>query len=141
MISTNTPSETNLYVPKWGVTNMTDELQPLGVEEGIVRFLRHREPELEQSSMENARTRMNHFREWAVGVAEIENLNKLTGRDLADFVAWRRPQIAALTLQKQLSTPRQALRFWADIEAVQMASQRSYTLPNYLTVQRRVRTI
>lgn len=97
---------------------MSDELKPLHVEEGIQRFLRHREPELEQSSLENARSRMNDFREWAINVAEIENLNELTGRDLADFVAWRRPQVAALTLQKQLSTPRAALRFWADIEAV-----------------------
>ncbi|MUV87803.1 tyrosine-type recombinase/integrase [Natronomonas sp. CBA1123] len=97
---------------------MTDDLQPLPVDEGIDRFLRSREPELEESSIRNARTRMNYFREWAVKVAEIENLNDLTGRDLADFVAWRRPQIRALTLQKQLSTVRMALRFWADIEGV-----------------------
>lgn len=37
---------------------------------------------------------------------------------LSDFVAWRRGDIAALTLQKQLSTIREALRFWVDIEAV-----------------------
>lgn len=97
---------------------MSDDLQPLDVQEGIERFLRYREPELEQSSMENARTRMNHFREWAVNVAEIENLNELSGRHLSDFVAWRRAQVKPLTLQKQLSSPRQALRFWADIEAV-----------------------
>lgn len=98
--------------------NDGDELEPLHIDDGIKRFHSHREPELEQSSIRNARTRMNYFRKWAVEVAEIENLNHLTGRDLAEFVAWRRPQIAALTLQKQLSSVRQALRFWADIEAV-----------------------
>lgn len=96
---------------------MPDELQPLSVDEGIERFLEVREPELAKSSLNNARTRLNHFREWAEE-REIENLNSLTGRDLADFVAWRRPQVAPLTLQKQLSTVRTALRYWANIEGV-----------------------
>ena len=67
--------------------------------------------------MANARTRLRHFKEWTEE-ADIENLNELTGRDLADFVAWRRDDIKAITLQKQLSTVRQALRYWADIEGV-----------------------
>ena len=37
---------------------------------------------------------------------------------LSDFVAWRRGDVAPITLQKQLSTVRQALRYWADIEGV-----------------------
>ena len=96
---------------------MTDDLQPLGVDEGIERYLQAREAELAQSSLNNARTRLNHFAEWA-NEREIEGLNSLTGRDLADFVAWRRSQIAPLTLQKQLSTVRSALRYWAKIEGV-----------------------
>lgn len=80
-------------------------------------YLQAREAELAQSSLNNARTRLNHFAEWA-DEREIENLSSLTGRDLADFVAWRRNQIALLTLQKQLSTVRSALRYWAKIEGV-----------------------
>lgn len=38
---------------------------------------------------------------------------------MADFVAWRRGDIKAITLQKQLSTIRMALRYWADIEGVE----------------------
>ncbi len=94
-----------------------DDLAPLPPEEGIKRFLRHHEPSVRESTIRNARTRLRFFNEWCEA-REIENLNNLTGRDLADFVAWRRGDIAALTLQKQLSTIREALRYWADIEGV-----------------------
>lgn len=94
-----------------------DDLQPLAPEEGVERFLRHREPSVRKSTLQNANTRLNFFLEWCEERG-IDNLNGLTGRDLADYVAWRRQDIAAITLQKQLSSVRQALRFWADIEAV-----------------------
>ncbi|GGC53185.1 tyrosine-type recombinase/integrase [Haloferax sulfurifontis] len=96
---------------------MTD-LEPLSPEEGVTRFLRHREPSVRASTLQNSRTRLNHFLDWCDEVG-IENLNDLSGRDLADFVAWRRGDIAPITLQKQLSTVRAALGFWADIEGVE----------------------
>ncbi|AUG48526.1 integrase [Haloarcula taiwanensis] len=96
---------------------MSEDLMDLSPEEGIERFLRHREPSVRESTMRNAKTRLRFFNEWCEE-RDIENLNNLTGRDLADFVAWRRGDIAALTLQKQLSTIREALRYWADIEGV-----------------------
>ena len=102
-------------VEVWRGSSVSDDLEPLSPEEGIERFLRHREPSVRESTMRNARTRLRFFREWCEE-REIENLNTLTGRDLADFVAWRRGDVAAVTLQKQLSTIREALRFWADIE-------------------------
>lgn len=94
-----------------------DDLHPLPVEEGIERFLRHRESSVGESTMANARTRLRHFQDWTEE-RDIENLNTLDGRGLADFVAWRRGDIAPVTLQKQLSTVRMALRYWADIEGV-----------------------
>lgn len=97
---------------------MSDELKTLSPEEGVRIFLEHRKPSVRTSTIRNARTRLRFFLEWC-DEREIENLNTLTGRDLADFVAWRRGEIAALTLQKQLSTIRMALRYWADIEAVE----------------------
>lgn len=96
---------------------MSDELQPLEPEEGIEQFLRHRKPSLRESSYRNAQTRLRFFREWCEE-RDIDNLNNLTGRLLADFVAWRREDVKPVTVQKQLSTIRVALRFWADIEAV-----------------------
>lgn len=86
-------------------------------EEGVDQFLSHRSPSLRESSMQNARHRTSVFLDWC-DEAGVEDLNDLTGRDLAAFVSWRQDDVAPITLQKQLSTVRQALHFWADIEAV-----------------------
>ena len=96
---------------------MSDELQPLSPEEGVERFLRHREPSVRETTYRNAKHRMSVFLEWSEETG-LENLNELDGRKLADFVDWRRGDVAAITLQKQLSSVRQALRWWSDIEAV-----------------------
>lgn len=92
-------------------------LQPLAPEEGIEKFLRRREDSVRPSTYENDITRLNHFLVWCEE-AGIDDLNDLTGRDMADFVAWRRADVAAITVQKQLATVRKALQFWADIDAV-----------------------
>lgn len=95
--------------------NPLEELHP---EVGVELYLNHREPSVRESTLNNAKTRLKHFLIWCEN-KEIENLNILTGRLLSEFVAWRRDQIAPITLQKQLSTLRMALRYWADIEAVE----------------------
>ncbi len=82
------------------------------------RFLDYREPSIRETSFQNAKHRLSVFLEWC-DERGIENLNELDGRMLNDFVRWRQPDIAAITLQKQLSSVRQALRWWADIEAVE----------------------
>ena len=96
---------------------MTD-LEPLSPEEGVDRFLEHRAPSVRESTLSNARTRLRFFLEWC-DREDIGNLNDLTGRLLAEFVEWRGEQLAAISLQKQVSTLRVACRFWADIEAVE----------------------
>ncbi|MDS0296418.1 tyrosine-type recombinase/integrase [Halogeometricum luteum] len=96
---------------------MTD-LDPLLPEEGVERFLNYREPSIVESTYQNETTRLGFFLNWCE-LRDVNNLNDLSGRDLADFVAWRRNAIKPITLQKQLSTIRQALRWWADIEAVE----------------------
>lgn len=90
------------------------DLKPLDPREGVERFIRYRKPSVRPSTLNNARTRLNHFLDWC-DEREIENLNDLDGRDLADFVAWRQGDIAPITLQKQLSTVRAALEWWADM--------------------------
>lgn len=94
------------------------ELEPLAPSEGVDRFLAHRKPSVRKSTFNNAQTRLGHFLRWCAE-REIEDLNGLSGRDLADFVSWRQGQVKPITLQKQLSTVRMALEFWADIEAVE----------------------
>ena len=94
------------------------DLQPLTPEAGVERFLRDYQTGVRDSTFRKAKSRLSFFLEWCDEVAEITDLNDLDGRILSDFVAWRREQIAAITLQKNLSTVRSALRFWSDIEAV-----------------------
>ena len=97
---------------------MSDGLEPLPPSEGIDMFLEHRSPSIRESSMQNARHRLSVFLEWCEEEG-IDNLNDLTGRDLSRFVSWRQSDVAPITLQKQLSSVRMALRWWADIEAVE----------------------
>ncbi|AKU06525.1 tyrosine-type recombinase/integrase [Haloferax gibbonsii] len=96
---------------------MTD-LEPLSPEDGVERFIAYREPSVRESTLQNAKTRLNHFLRWCE-VAGIDNLNDLTGRKLNDFVTWRQGDIAPITLQKQLSSVRMALDFWSDLDAVE----------------------
>jgi site-specific recombinase XerD len=93
------------------------ELIPLSPTEAYERFIQYRKDRVDGNTVANDKTRLRFFQEWCEQ-EEIENLNNLTGRDLSNFVAWRRQQVKAITLQKQLGTIREALRFWADIEAV-----------------------
>jgi site-specific recombinase XerD len=95
----------------------SDDLIPMAPEEGVERFLAHMESGWRDSTYENAVTRLNHFLAW-FHESDLEDLNDLHGRALSDFVAWRREDVKPITLQKQLTTPRQALRFWANLEAV-----------------------
>ncbi|WP_410765778.1 tyrosine-type recombinase/integrase [Haloferax sp. DFSO60] len=96
---------------------MTD-LEPLAPEEGVERFIAYREPSVRKSTLQNAKTRLGHFLDWCE-VAGLDNLNDLTGRKLNDFVAWRQGEVAPITLQKQISSVRMALDFWANLDAVE----------------------
>ncbi|AUV80575.1 integrase [Salinigranum rubrum] len=95
----------------------SDDLVPLELDEAISRFLRHMKPGWRDSTYDNAVTRLGHFTDW-FEQAEITDLNSLNGRHLSDFVEWRHGEVKPITLQKQLSTPRQALRYWVTLEAV-----------------------
>ena len=97
---------------------MSTDLRPLAPEEGVDRFLQMREQNgNRETTLQNDKTRMNHFLRWCEE-EEIENLNDLTGRQLSGFVEWRCEQVKEVTVEKQLSSIREALRYWANIEAV-----------------------
>lgn len=66
---------------------MSNVLQSLPPEEGIERFIRHRDPLVRESTIRNAKTRVRFFNDWCQERG-IDDPNDLTGRDLADFVAW-----------------------------------------------------
>lgn len=90
---------------------------PLEPKVGIERFISHNEPSWRESTLRNSKTRLRFFREFLEGEG-VGNLNELDGRLLSDFVAARRDEIAPITLQKQLTTIRKALRYWEGLDAV-----------------------
>ena len=97
---------------------MSEDLIPLDPEEGVQRFLDHRKSGVAKSTLQNDRAMLKLFLEF-LEEQEIENLNDLDGRVIADFVNRRRQEVKAITLQKQLSTIREFLDYMAGIEAVQ----------------------
>jgi site-specific recombinase XerD len=99
------------------VDELGDDLEPMTPEEGVRRFLDSRAESVRDSTWNNDETRLGHFLDWCAQEG-VDDLTDLTGRALGDFVAWRRDQVAPITLQKQLSSVRMALRMWADQEAV-----------------------
>ncbi|WP_256288808.1 tyrosine-type recombinase/integrase [Halobellus inordinatus] len=97
---------------------LREHLEPLSPQEGVERFLEHREPNVAESTFQNNQTTLEQFLAWCHD-EEIENLNELSGRKLADFVHHRRQEVKPISLQKELSAIRVALEFWADIDAVE----------------------
>ena len=97
---------------------LRDHLVPMSPEEGVERFLEHREANVATSTFQNNRTTLEQFLAWCRD-EEIENLNDLSGRDLADYVHDRRQDVKPISLQKELSAIRVALEYWADLDAVE----------------------
>jgi len=95
-----------------------DHLVPMSPEEGLQRFLDQREPSVAKSTFQNNRTTLEQFVAW-LHDQEIENLNELSGRHLADYVHHRRQDVKPISLQKELSAIRVALEYWADLDAVE----------------------
>lgn len=81
---------------------LRDPLVPMTPEEGIERFLEYREPNVAKPTFQNNQTTLEQFLAWCHD-EEIDNLNDLSGRDLADFVRFRRQQVKPISLQKELS--------------------------------------
>ncbi|SFR37250.1 Site-specific recombinase XerD [Halogeometricum rufum] len=93
------------------------ELEPLDPEVAVEQYLDSRRPSVTDSTYRNSKNRLGHFLDF-LEEEEIDDMNDLTGRTLYNFVAWRRGDIAPITLQKQLSSLRVFLRWAADVEAV-----------------------
>lgn len=96
---------------------MNDDLIPMDPEEGVDRFISYRRPKWRDSTYNNAVHRLDVFLDW-FEQADVDDLNDLTGRHLSDFVAWRRDDVAPITLQKQLTTVRVFLRWASNADAV-----------------------
>ena len=95
--------------------NLTDSPTPA---DAVAEWLDVRRMQRQESTVYNDETRLAAFVEWCQTEGEVSDLSNLTGRHLHGFVNWRRGQIADITLQKQLSSIREFLRWCADLDVV-----------------------
>ena len=90
-------------------------------DEALKLYLRERSTEVTENTLQSHEYRLNHFVRWCNEVAEIENVNNLTGRDLHRYKLWRQEDgdLNQVSLKSQMDTLRVFLRFCASIDAVE----------------------
>ena len=87
---------------------MSQELQPISPERAKEMYLDARKREVSQSTLDGYHYRLKHFIRWCNEVADIDNMNDLTGRKLQEFRTWRRDDgdLKPVTLEGNLDALR-----------------------------------
>lgn len=95
------------------------KLEPLEPEHAVQMYLKQRQNNVAKSTLNAHRLRLKHFVRWC-GEQSIDNLNELNGRKLFEFQQWRKQdgELNRVSVRTQLSTLKQAIRFWESIDAV-----------------------
>lgn len=106
--------------PRPAITGGTDDLEPIAPREAYKWYLDDRSPQLTESTVYAHKSRLGHFVRWCGEVAEIENMNVLTGRSLHKFKTWRRNEggLNTVSVKTQLSTLRVFIRWCEGINGV-----------------------
>lgn len=109
---------------------MTQGLEPLEPERGVELYLRQRQDDAADSTIEAHRRRLKHFRRWC-DQDGIDNLNDLTGRRLYEFRLWRKEDgdLNTTSVRTQLSTLRAFVKFLETIDAVPDNLHEDVSLP------------
>jgi len=97
---------------------VTDDLQDLDGREAIDLYLSDRAPELRDATLESHEYRLTPFAAWVGEHDDLGSLADLRGRHLAEYKRERQGTVAPNTLQSQMSTLRQFVRFLESINAV-----------------------
>jgi site-specific recombinase XerD len=96
------------------MSQLADDPTP---EQAVDEWLSVRAMQRAESTIRNDTSRLDAFTTWC-DEEGVDDLTELTGRHLHAFVNWRRDDLADITLQKQLSTIREFLRWASDMEFV-----------------------
>lgn len=110
----------------------TNELEPIRPAEAKEMYLEQRKQEVSDSTIQAHHYRLKHFVEWCEKVAEIDNLNELTGRDLQRYKMWRREDggLNNVTMVTQLSTLRVFINWCENIDAVASGTHDKILMPS-----------
>jgi site-specific recombinase XerD len=100
---------------------MDNTLTPIEPEEAVATYLQSR-TDLSEKTQYSHRSRLGHFVRWCESeqLGNVQNLNKLTGRDLYEYRIWRREEgdLKPVTVRTQLSTVKVFIQFCESIDAV-----------------------
>ena len=107
-------------------------LEPIRPAEAKEMYLSQRESEVSKSTIQAHHYRLKHFVEWCEKVAEIDNLNELSGRDLQRYKMWRREdgELNNVTMVTQLSTLRVFVKWCENIDAVASGTHDKILMPS-----------
>lgn len=108
----------------------TDDIEPLTPEKAKQMYLRERQGEVSDRTLQAHDYRLVHFIRW-VNQNDIDDMNDLTGRDIHDFRLWRKDDgdLNAVSLQTQLQTLRVFIRFCESINAVRDGLSEKVRMP------------
>jgi len=87
-------------------------LEPIAPDEAVRLYLRNRQNELSDATMDSYRYKLEKFVEWCEA-EDVENLNSLSGRDLLRFEQYRAQDLNSVSLKGQLDALR-ALVKWCE---------------------------
>lgn len=109
-----------------------DELEPIQPAEAKELYLEQRRQEVSESTIQAHHYRLKHFVEWTDKVAEIDNMNEVTGRELQRFKMWRRDDgdLNNVTMVTQLSTLRVFIKWCETIDAVAPGTHEKILMPS-----------
>ena len=108
--------------------SMSDRLTPTTPAEAVEWYFAERDPELTEKTLQNQRYRLEQFLTFC-SEYEIENMNRLTGRDIHRFRVWASKDIKTVTLRGYLQTFRVFLEFCAAIDAVEPGLRERVQIP------------
>jgi site-specific recombinase XerD len=114
------------------------DLQDLEPSRAIQMYLDERAAELRDSTLESHEYRLTPFAQWCESEG-IESLADLTGRDVHEFKSHRQGDVAPQTLQSQMSTLRQLMRFAERIDAVPSSFAEKVHVPSVEQTSRETR--
>lgn len=110
---------------------MSDELEPLDSRTAKEMYLKDRQNDLSDATLQTHHYRLKQFVEWCEDEG-IENLNTLSGRDLHRFRIKRQNEdgLATASMRGQLATLRMFIRFCGSINAVEPTLDEKILLPS-----------
>jgi len=104
-------------------------LEPIAPDEAVRLYLRDRQNELADATIDSYRYKLEKVVEWCEA-DDLENLNSLSGRDLLRFKQYRAQDLNSVSLKGQLDALRAFVKWCESIDAVESGMKMKVKLPD-----------